>query len=206
MKKTRDTNTEQTILKAAEELFLARGFALTSTTEIAARAGCNQALVHYYFRSKNKLFEAVFEQKFKLFFSNLTGVTSENLPFQHRIARLIETHFDILKANPRLPFLLINEFITNPKRIQTMKEKIGNEQRALFSLLEAQLSAEIAGGNIRPVRVVDLVMNIVALNAATFLAAPILDVVAPMPARELQSYLAGRKQENVRMILKSLQL
>ena len=54
---------EQAILEEAEKLFLEKGFALTSTTEIAKRVGCNQALVHYYFRTKDNLFNTIFRTK-----------------------------------------------------------------------------------------------------------------------------------------------
>jgi len=62
-----DIPMEQLIVETAERLFLEKGFAMTSTTEIAKEIGCNQALVHYYFRTKAKLFEAIFEKKIKLF-------------------------------------------------------------------------------------------------------------------------------------------
>jgi len=73
---------EQTILEVAERLFLEKGFALTSTTEIAKEAGCNQALVHYYFRTKDNLFNTIFEQKFRMLFEHLYASQSlEDIPF-----------------------------------------------------------------------------------------------------------------------------
>ena len=68
---------EQAILRAAERLFLDKGFALTSTTEIAREAGCNQALVHYYFRTKENLFEKIFEQKIRMLISNIFSIDRE---------------------------------------------------------------------------------------------------------------------------------
>ena len=67
----KDISTEQLILEAAEKLFLEKGFAMTSTTEIARVAGCNQALVHYYFRTKENLFQSIFENKFRMLISTL---------------------------------------------------------------------------------------------------------------------------------------
>ena len=73
---------EQTILEVAERLFLEKGFAMTSTTEIAKEVGCNQALVHYYFRTKDNLFNVIFEQKFKDFFHGLFEIRNlGNLSF-----------------------------------------------------------------------------------------------------------------------------
>lgn len=67
MEQTREQSMESIILETAERLFLDKGFALTSTTEIAREAGCNQALVHYYFRTKEQLFIRIFEEKIKIF-------------------------------------------------------------------------------------------------------------------------------------------
>ena len=73
---------EQAILRAAERLFLDKGFALTSTTEIALEAGCNQALVHYYFRTKENLFEKIFEQKIRMLISNIFSIDREGGTFE----------------------------------------------------------------------------------------------------------------------------
>ena len=74
-------NMEEAILDAATRLFLQKGFKATSTTEIAREAGCNQALVHYYFRTKERLFEAIFQQKIKFFVGALLDIGEEDLPF-----------------------------------------------------------------------------------------------------------------------------
>jgi len=87
MKTGKDSNTEQMILETAERLFLRKGYAMTSTTEIAREVGCNQALVHYYFRTKDRLFEAIFEKKVRLFVSTLLQVTHEEVPFEEKLKR-----------------------------------------------------------------------------------------------------------------------
>ena len=89
---------EQAILRAAERLFLDKGFALTSTTEIAREAGCNQALVHYYFRTKENLFEKIFEQKIRMLISNIFSIDREGGTFEEKLRRKIEAHFEIRKS------------------------------------------------------------------------------------------------------------
>ena len=114
---------EQAILRAAERLFLDKGFALTSTTEIAREAGCNQALVHYYFRTKENLFEKIFEQKIRMLISNIFSIDREGGTFEEKLRRKIEAHFEILKKNPKIPFLVINEITTNPERIAARQHR-----------------------------------------------------------------------------------
>ena len=133
---------EDAILEAAEKLFLEKGFALTSTTQIAEAVGCNQAMVHYYYRTKDRLFEAVFEKKIKLFVSNLLHIGEENIPFKEKLRKRIESHFDMIKANPKLPFLIYNELTTNPKRLVSLKEKIGQFPQSVIAQLEKELQEE----------------------------------------------------------------
>ena len=135
MKHNKDNTTEQAILETAENLFLEKGFAMTSTTEIARIVGCNQALVHYYFRTKDRLFDTVFEKNANMFISAFLQKMDENISFEEKVRKKIEAHYDMLKANPKLPFLFFNELNTNPKRLNLLKEKTrGFAQIVLFPI------------------------------------------------------------------------
>ncbi|HNY17651.1 MAG TPA: TetR/AcrR family transcriptional regulator [Treponemataceae bacterium] len=195
---------EQAILDAAERLFLARGFALTSTTEIAKEAGCNQALVHYYYRTKDRLFSAIFATKVKLFVSAFIKSSGEDLPFEEKFRRKIEAHFDILAANPRLPFLVFNELITNPERVKLVKEKVAPLLFEALGQFKRELDEAIAQGVIRPIEPLDLVMNVVSLNVALFVADPILREVLGIDDKGFAALVARRREETVRTILNSL--
>jgi TetR/AcrR family transcriptional regulator len=201
---TQENTFEQAILEAAEKLFLEKGFAMTSTTEIAREAGCNQALVHYYFRTKAKLFDSVFEKKARLFFSVFLQIDESGLPFEERLKRKIETHFDMLKDNPQLPFLIINELVTNPKRLNFLKDNLHNLPQVVFNKIQMELQLEIEKGNIRPISVFDLAISMVSLNAFMFLARPVFKTFTNLTEEEFNQFIEHRKQENVRMILNSL--
>ncbi|MEG3047163.1 MAG: TetR family transcriptional regulator [Mucinivorans sp.] len=94
-----EVSNEQAILEAAEKLFLERGFALTSTADIASLAGCNTALIHYYYRTKSKLFETVFRAKIRLFIDGFLNIELSNLDFEQKIRAIVEGHFDFISAN-----------------------------------------------------------------------------------------------------------
>ncbi|MDP1623957.1 MAG: TetR/AcrR family transcriptional regulator [Bacteroidales bacterium] len=200
----KDNTTEQTILEVAENLFLDKGFALTSTTEIARIVGCNQALVHYYFRSKERLFEAVFEKHLKLFIHVFLECVEQNISFEEKVRMKIETHFDLLKANPKMPFLFFNEMIANPIRLNLLKEKIGALPETFFSQIESELKKEIEKGTIRPMKATDLMLTILSLNTMLFLAGPVLEVISGMTETEYHNFFENRKRENITIILKSL--
>lgn len=199
-----DSNTEQAILEAAEKLFLEKGFALTSTTEIARVAGCNQALVHYYFRTKDNLFNSVFEKKVRLFATGLLQVHQPGISFEQKLKQMIEAHFDMLRANPGLPFLVFNELLTNPERLKKLKGNMLDLPKLVFFPLKAELETEIAKGNIRQMTIYDLIISVVSLNVMLFIASPILKILAELSDGEILKLVENRKQENVIIILKSI--
>jgi len=205
---TRDPaiSTEQAILDAAERLFLAKGFAMTSTTEIAKVAGCNQALVHYYYRTKERLFEAVFERKFALFVSVFSQDQGSPLPFESRIASLVGAHFEVLRANPRLPFLILNELLTNEKRLEEMSINLAPVMEKALAALQAELDTEADKGMIRRIAAIDLAMTVVSLNAFFFLMNPIYSVLAKKGEMEREWMIEHRKQENVELVMKYLRI
>lgn len=197
-------DTEAAILEAAERLFQAKGYARVSTTEIAREAGCNQALVHYYFRTKENLFETIFERKIHQLFGQVRGIPDRNMPFEERLAARIEAHFDVLAANPATPSMVITELLTNPERIRSLKERVGNLPREMAAELQREIDEEVRKGTIRPTDILDLFLTILSLNAMPFLVGPILKEAVGMPEPVQRELLRRRRTENVRIVLASL--
>lgn len=195
---------EKTILETATRLFLEKGYASTSTTEIAKEAGCNQALVHYYFRTKERLFEAVFAEKFQNFATNILEINQGNYSFEEKLKMKIESHFDMLMANPKLPLLIAYEMNTNPSRQQSMKQKLGELPAIVFANFQSEIDVEIAKGTIRQISVTDLIFNILALNISVFLIGPIMKSFIGLSDEEFENMINHRKTENVNTIIKSL--
>jgi len=199
-----EKNTEEAILEAATDLFIEKGFAQTSTTEIAKKVGCNQAAVHYYYRTKEKLFASIFEQKFKFFIGKFFGDVDDNLPFEEKLAKKIEGHFELVKKNRKLPKFILNEISSNPKRLKLMRQVLGEVPNAMISKLDAELKTEIEKGTIRNMSVYDLLLTIVSLNVSLFVVGPIFTLIADMEEEEFEKMLEARKKEHVRIILASL--
>jgi AcrR family transcriptional regulator len=202
--KKNETPTEQVILETATRLFLEKGFAMTSTTEIARITGCNQALVHYYFRTKDRLFDAVFNKVSDIFTGAFLQPMDETLSFEENIRKKVEVQFDIMKANPKLPFLFFNELHTNPARLAVLKTKIGDLPRSLELQMDRALVPEIEKGAIRPMKATDLILTILSLNVVMFLSIPVFRVLTGLSAMEYDTLVENRKRENVTVILKSL--
>lgn len=198
-------NMEEAILDTATRLFLQKGFKATSTTEIAKGAGCNQALVHYYFRTKERLFEAIFQQKIKFFVGALLDIGEEDLPFLNKLEKKILSHFEAIQSNPLLPLFFLNELSANPERIESIKQTVGDLPERAISQLDRELNDAIQNGIIRRVSVKDLLMTIVSLNVMVFMAVPMFMVMTGITQEQYDKFLVKRKHENVRIVLKSLE-
>lgn len=198
---------EQLILEKAEELFLEKGFAATSTTMIARAVGCNQALVHYYFRTKDKLFNTVFETKFRDFFTKLFDTTDiQQKSFIGKIKQLSLSHFDLLAENPKLPLLILNELSRQPEHINILRSKLQEFPVKLFQMLNAELQTEIKAGRVRDVNLMDVLTTIITLNVALFMVFPLATQVLQLSEEEKTAMLMHRKNENITVILSYLRV
>ncbi len=201
---TESNNTEQDILVAAEKLFLRKGFALTSTTEIAREAGCNQALVHYYYRTKERLFTRIFQQKVYLFLANFTDGGRKNVPFEEKIRKMGEAHFDMLMKNQQLPFFIFTELILNEERLNILMNSLDENYVKVYDILNDELQEEIRKGHVREMTFLDIILAIVSLNGMLFLLNPILRKGFSGTGNDYREFVNHRREENLRIILQSL--
>ena len=200
-----NSSMEVLILEAAEKLFLEKGFASTSTTEIAREVGCNQALVHYYYRTKENLFNLIFEKKFRQFFQYIFNIENlDQMSFQDKLKRIIESHFDMVRQNPRVPLLIVNEFSRNPEMVAILKEKLKDVVAKLFEGLNTDLEAEITAGRIRQITLIDLIFSTISLNISLFLLLPVASEIMSMDEKQREFVINHRREENVKQILNGL--
>jgi AcrR family transcriptional regulator len=197
-----EQTTEQAILEVAERLFLEKGFKSTSTTEIAKEVGCNQALVHYYFRTKDNLFNTIFEQKFRMLFEHLYA--SQNfgdIPFSEKVRHAVESHFDLLTKNPKLPLLVATELSRLPENLENLRNKLQAIPFELFTKLNNELQQEIDEGRARKIELIDIIITMVTLNAGLFMLLPIASGIMQLDEEQTKELLAHRREENVQVIL-----
>jgi AcrR family transcriptional regulator len=197
-----NNTTEKSILEAAERLFLEKGYALTSTTMIANEVGCNQSLVHYYYRSKENLFQLVFEKYLLIFFAGITSINDNELTFEERLQQFVYEQFEMLQAHPEIVFFLLNELTTNPNRLLTVKEQFKNYYET-FSNLFGSESKFGNNGNVRTITI-DLLLNIISLNTGVVLFDYFKRKLPMLTEEEPHEIIEQRKVENFRIILKSI--
>src|SRR5664279_2220194 len=122
-----DKLTEEKIFDAATDVFLDKGMDGARMQDIATHAGINKALLHYYYRTKDQLFNAVFEMIARKMLKKFAPVFDENLSLEAKIRFFFKEHITFLQENPRLPAFILNEVNRHPERIKNILKNIDLE-------------------------------------------------------------------------------
>ena len=195
-------NKEQTILEAAEREFLNKGFAGARTTSIAEAAGVTHAMLHYYFRTKEKLFEKILADKMeKLGEIMLGAIAGDGLPLRERIRRGIEHHFDFLAANRHLPRFIVNELAEHPERLETVRGGLQKKGAALLESLQQALREVLAHMDAGMI-----LSDIISLNIFPFVAEPMIRNIVGDVYGGYEAFLQMRREENVKTMFLKLGL
>lgn len=204
----RNQNIEKRILWVAERLFLEKGFNGTSTTEIAKTVGCNQTLIHYYFRTKEKLFWDVFSPKVEQVVEYLDAPLDESIDFIERIRNVVDFYFAILELDERLAPFIVNELIMNPGRWDKFRDRyLRNESRSTaFNRFEKMVEEEISSGRIRSIRAIDLLINIMSLTISAFIVAPKGFASRECDSDLRKSYLDDRREDIKNLIINGIKI
>lgn len=199
--------TEELILQAAEKEFIEKGYSGAKTTAIAEAAGVTHAMFHYYFRTKDKLFEKIVAEKMgqlkELMFA---AIGNPDRPLKERIIQGVEDHFDFIAANPMLPRFLFNELYLNRDRIENAKSSIIAMASQCIGDLQSAIDNEAAQGGCRQVDARMVLLDIISLNIFPFIVEPVLNGILAPSNENFQSLLEERKKENVKTILGKLNL
>jgi len=194
-------NTEQIILKAAHDTFLEHGFDGTSMQMIADAAGMNKALLHYYFRSKDKLFQAVFISIFGKFIPPLIGIMSSERPFFERLELFVFHYIDNINKNPLVPLFILHELKRNPDQFLNIIKSSGIDPKVILALLKKEMDE----GNIIEMDPRQLFINILSLCIFPIAAKPMMKGLFFNDSdEEYASFIESRKKEVSRFIINAI--
>lgn len=202
---TKPVNTEQLILKAAEREFLLKGYAGARTSAIAEAAGVTHAMLHYYFRTKDKLFDTILDRKIKLLRDVMLGsIGDADKPLFQKLADTVSNHIDFLAANPDLPRFMVNEIFYNPARMQQILPLMKAHAPQVVTNLQRQIDEMAARGECRRVDAAMLMVDIVSLNVFSFMAAPMVESMLGDRFSDRASFVEQRKRENIDTIMRKI--
>jgi AcrR family transcriptional regulator len=188
VKAVNDTSTEEKIKAAAHAVFRRKGFAATRTRDIADESGLNLALLNYYFRSKEKLFDIVMKESIQQFFKGITGILNNTaLSLNEKVSLVAENYIDMLSDTPDLPLFILSEIKANPERLAV---DLNAKEIIMRSHLFEQL-CEATGSRINPVH---FIINIISLTVFPFVASPLFRIVGDLKPQDFNKLVEERKK------------
>jgi TetR/AcrR family transcriptional regulator len=195
------SDTENRILQAAKKVFIKNGLSGSRMQIIANEAGINKALLHYYFRSKEKLFDAVFKYAFFKFVPKVEEVMNSEKSLFEKIELMADQYITVLMKNQFIPLFVLHEINRNPKRLYEIMQQVGLNPEKLVE----QIKQEVKKGNIVNISPVQLIVNLLALCVFPVAARPLLQRVFFENNQKLyKQFLESRKKEVPKFVINSI--
>ena len=188
-----ELTTEQRILETAKKVFLLRGLDGARMQDIANEAGINKAMLHYYFRDKERLFEKVFDSIAEKIVPDLTAIVEQDVPIIVIIDRIIYRYIDFVAENPQVPLFMISELTKDPERVKNLLNHTQN-----FSKMQGfgiKLMQEMQAGTIKQINPLHLITNIIAMCIFPFIAQPMIQNVMKISDEDYAFFLSQRKEQ-----------
>ncbi|WP_396171558.1 TetR/AcrR family transcriptional regulator [Flavobacterium sp.] len=193
--------TEEKIFNAARIIFQKKGFAGARMQEIADKAGINKAMLHYCFKNKELLFQAVFMNAFSQLAPQINAIFQSNDSIFDKIRKFTHSYISFVMLNPYLPQFVIQEMNNNPEFVMTF---LKNESRPNPTLMIAQIEKEIADGIIKPINPKHLLMNMISMTVFPFAAQMMLKGILQISDVEFNSMMEERKTSIAEQIINSI--
>lgn len=201
-KRVKDQSTEEVILEAARKVFVKKGMYGARMQDIADEARINKALLHYYFESKDKLFEKVFMEAASHLFPKVNEVFNSDVDLFEKIERFCEEYIDGVMQNPYLPLFVMNEVNQDPEYF--MKKVWGSKNKPELSKFLKQIEEEIQKGTIKHISPLQLMMNLLSMTIFPFVAKPIFQMNLGLDEFQFRHVMEQRKKEIPKFIIDSI--
>lgn len=205
----RDRDAEQRILEAARLVFVRRGTAGARMQEIAAEAGVNQALLHYYFRSKERLAEAVFRQVAGRVLPTVFEALGSDLPLEEKVERVVTVYLDAFSSSPFLPGYILSELHHHPERARQLFASAAGAAPNLIAVpilrkLGTQIDSRVRDGSMRRIAPEQFAINLISLCVFPFAARPFLTIAFGLDETAFAGFIEQRKRELAGFVLNAL--
>lgn len=203
-----DSTTEHKILDAARAVFVVKGMDGARMQEIADKAGINKALLHYYFRTKERLFQCVFNSVVGTFIPKMIEVMGSELPLFTKIESLTGFYLDMLEKNPFIYQFVLSEISHNPDRIADVLDNVGGKfVYHNLNVIEKQITEEYEKGLIRKIDPRHLIVNIISMCIFPIVARPILSrLIFRGNIRDYKAFIAERRKTVPQFVIDSIKI
>ena len=164
------SDTETKILDAAKKIFIQKGLEGARMQEIADEAKINKSLLHYYFRSKERLFSAVFKFAISRFIPKIEKIFDSKMGISAKIELIVEQYISLLLKNQFVPIFILHEINRHPDRLVELITSEGIKPKLIIT----QIDEEIKKGNLKPISAQNLILNVISLCIFPFAARPLI--------------------------------
>jgi AcrR family transcriptional regulator len=187
---TESSSTEQKIFDAARDVFQSKGLEGARMQEIADKADINKSMLHYYYRSKEKLFEKVYELSIIKLMPQVANLLNEEMPLDVKLRKFSAKYLELVKANPDIPLFVIHEMNKNPSRLKKfIAKEIGKRVQPFLD----QIKEEREKGNTVNLPPEQIFVNIMGMLVFPFLARTVLQVILDMDEKAFSEFIAVRE-------------
>lgn len=190
----KDSTTEEKILEAAKEVFMKYGLYGARMQDIANTAGINKALLHYYFRSKERLFDSVFDKALEKYFAQMTVIGDKSLPLKERLMQYVDNIFTFFSEYPQMSMFIIKEISINPQMFHEKVKTLKHPKSLLIPILQEAIEKK----EIPPIDPVMFMVNLHSLCAYPFLASPLYKVILKKNGYDWDDDSQNRIKESVK--------
>jgi TetR/AcrR family transcriptional regulator len=188
-----DRETRERILDAAHTIFLRKGTASSRTQEIAAQAGVNKALVHYYFGTKSALADAIFERALGTIMPRIFGILADpDRGIEEKVPAIVNEQIDFHSARPYLAGYLISELHAQPDRVARLMTRQSGP--VPLDVLRRQLREGARAGKFRPISAEQFVANLMGLLIFPFAIRPALSELLSLDSTRWRSFIEERRR------------
>lgn len=202
MKYKKDKSTEEKILGAAQKVFVRKGMYGARMQDIADEAGLNKALLHYYFKNKQKLFEEIFMEAAGKLFPRINMIFRSDEPLFVKIEQFCNEYITVVLENPYLPLFVLNELNQDP--VYFMNKLWKEDKRPDPQKFLEQIEREIKKGVIKRISPVQLLMNLISMTIFPFVGKPMFQLNLGIDDLQFKMLMEQRKKEIPQFIINSI--
>jgi TetR/AcrR family transcriptional regulator len=198
----KDNSTQEKILKAARKVFLRKGMYGARMQDIADEAGINKALLHYYFKSKQQLFEEIFMEAAAKLFPRINAIFGSDDSLFVKLEKFCGEYITMMSENPYLPLFVLNEVNQDP--VQFMNRFWGRDKRPEPQKFLLQIQTEIQKGTIKNISPLQLLMNLISMTIFPFIGKPVFQINLGLDEIQFRMLMEQRKTEIPRFIIDAI--
>jgi TetR/AcrR family transcriptional regulator len=198
----KDKSTEERILDAARKVFVRKGMYGARMQDIADEAGINKAMVHYYFKNKQRLFEEIFMEAASKLFPKIEEIFVSEQPLFLKIEQFCDEYITVVIENPYLPLFVLNEMNQDP--VYFMNKIWGKNKGPKPQKFLEQIGEEVKKGRIRNINPLHLLMNLISMTVFPFVSKPLFQMNLGIDELQFRMFMEQRKKEIPKFIIDAI--